>query len=246
MNACIFTQSYYIRNTFVNALISRGISLFHVEHGEELIIKVLSTKSEIAILDVIQEDYDSIFPLIKALKEHESHEVRNAAVVLIIGAIDKVHVTSAIQLGVKGFIKSNATEDFVGNYIIDIYSKETGTSPERKFVRVSFDTINPNERIGIKFRSPINSQLIMGLIKDISFGGIAVELVGTFPQESLEPGITVSNMQFILDGKDVYVDGTVVAYRKKFCAFRFINMSESVSEIISHFVFQKISNLPSS
>jgi c-di-GMP-binding flagellar brake protein YcgR len=83
----------------------------------------------------------------------------------------------------------------------------------------------------------------MGLIKDISFGGIAVELVGTFPSESLAAGITVKNMQFILEGKDVFVDGIVVAYQKMFCAFRFINMSETVSEIISHYVFQRISSI---
>ncbi len=245
MNACIFTQSYYMRNTFVNALIPRGISLYHVEHGDELISRMIFTKSEIAILDVIQEDYDTIFPIISQIKSHESAEVRNASLILIIGAIDKAHVTSAIQLGVKGFIKSNAPEDFIGNYIIDIYQKETGSFPDRKYVRVSFDTTNTNERIGIKFRSPLNSQLIMGVIKDISYGGAAVELVGTFPKESLEPGVSVSNMQFILDGKDIYVDGVVVAYQKMFCAFRFINMSDTVSEIISHFVFQRISSLPS-
>ena len=154
-------------------------------------------------------------------------------------------MTSAIQLGVKGFIKSNAEEDFVGNYVIEIYKKDKGAPPERKFVRVSFDTSNPNERIGIKFRSPINSQLIMGLIKDISFGGVAVELVGTFPKESLAAGIAVKNMQFILEGKDVYVDGIVVAYQKMFCAFRFVNMSETVSEIISHYIFQRISTITS-
>ncbi len=243
MNACIYTQSNFIRNTYINALIPRGISLYHVEHGDELISKILYTKAEIAILDVIQEDYDGAFALLKQIKNHESEVVKKTAVILIIGAIDKTQVTAAIQLGVIGFIKSNAAEDFVGNYIIDIYKKEKGTPPERKFVRVSFDTSNTNERIGIKLRSPINSQLIMGVIKDISFGGVAVELVGTYPLESLSPGLTIKNMQFILDGKDVYIDGVVVAYQKGFCAFRFNDMSETVRETISHFVFQKISSL---
>lgn len=85
----------------------------------------------------------------------------------------------------------------------------------------------------------------MGLIKDISFGGVAVELVGTFPKESLTAGLAVKNMQFILDGKDVYVDGIVVAYQRMFCAFRFVNMSETVSEIISAYIFQRISTITS-
>lgn len=243
MNACIFTQSYWVRNTYVNSLIPRGISIFHVEHGEELIDKILATKSEIAILDVIQEDYDSAFSIITRIKSDESDIVKSTSIILIIGAVDKIHVTNAIQLGVKGFLKSNAAEEFIGNYVIDICQKEKGAPAERKFVRVSFDTSNSNERIGIKFRSPVNSQLIMGLIKDISYGGIAVDLVGTFPPESLAAGMSVQNMQFILDGKDIFVDGVVAAYQKMFCAFRFINMSETVSEIISHYVFQRISTL---
>jgi len=246
MNVCIYTQSNYIRNTFINALIPQGISLFHCEHYEELIEKIISTKSEIVILDVIQEDFDAAFNLIKKIRAHEFETVKKIGVVLIIGAIGKKEITAAAELGVNGFIKSNAKESFIASYIIDVYKKITGVPPERKYVRVSIDPDSPDEKIGIKFRSPVNSQMIIGVIRDISLGGIAVELVGTFPPDSLSIGIEVKNIQFILEGKNIVVSGIVVAYREKFCAFRFTDIVEGGSEAISHFVFKKMSLLSES
>ena len=243
MNVFVYTPSYYVRNTFIHSLIPKGISLFHAERPEILIEKMLSQKADIVILDLIQEDYNSVFSLTKSIKTHASEDVKKIAVILLIGTIEKQYISLAIQLGVVGFIKSNASEEFISNYIVGTYQKVIGTTPERKFVRVSIDASNPNERVGIKFRSPVNSQLIIGTIKDISFGGIAVELIGSFPEDSLASGQEVRNMQFILEGKDVFVDAIVVAFQKKFCAFRFVDMSNQVREIISLYIFDRISSI---
>ena len=240
MNVFIYTQSYYARNTFVNSLIPKGISLYHAERPESLLEKMNTLHCDIAVLDVIQEDYATIFNLVKEIKTNASENIRNSAVVLLIGTIDKQYITLAIQIGVIGFIKSNAKEEYISNYIIETYKKVKGAPPDRKYVRVSVNSSNPNERIGIKFRSPVNSQLIIGLINDISFGGIAVELIGTFPPDSLATGLEIKNMQFILDGKDVFVDAVVVAYTNKLCAFRFTDMTNQVQESISHYIFQRI------
>lgn len=233
----IMTQSNYARNTFVNALLSKGITLYLAENGENLLYKIAQYFPEIVVFDVINEDFKNAFMFAKQIKEHFSEEFRKTAIILLIGAIDKQTISTAIQNGVTGFIKSNATEDFVYNYIVSIYQKILGVPPERKYVRVKIDS---NERIGIKFRSPVNSRLIIGQIKDISFGGIAVELGGAFPPESLAVGSVVKNMQFILDGKDIDIDGIAVAYQKKLCAFRFTDMGNEIIEIISQYIFKKI------
>jgi hypothetical protein len=243
MNVMIYTQSYYTRNTFVNALIPKGISLYHAEHAESLIDKVVSQKADVVVLDVIQEDYNAVFNLVKDIKSKDIDDLKKVGIVLLIGAIDKQYITLAIQMGVIGFLKSSSTEEFIANYIIEIYQKVKGVTPDRKFVRVSIDITNPNERIGVKFRSPVNAQLIIGLIKDISFGGMAVELVGTFPPESLEAGVNVKNIQFILEGKDIFLDASVVAYSQKFVAFRFTDMTNPIREAISQFVFKRISGI---
>jgi hypothetical protein len=240
MNVMIYTQSYYTRNSFVNSLIPKGISLYHAEHADSMVDKLISQKIDVVVLDVIQEDYNTVFNLVKDIKSRDVDDLKKIGIILLIGAIDKQYITTAIQMGVIGFIKSSSTEEFIANYIMEIYQKVKGVTPERKFVRVSIDITNPNERIGVKFRSPVNAQLIIGLIKDISFGGMAVELVGTFPPESLEANIEVKNIQFILDGKDIFLDASVVAYNKMFVAFRFTDMNNQVRETVSQFVFKKI------
>jgi CheY-like chemotaxis protein len=240
MNVLIYTQSNYARNTFVNALFSAGITLYQTEHADTLINHIRQHQPEIVVLDVIKEDFIAVFELVKQIKNHASEEVKKTGIILLIGSIDKQTIESAIQVGVIGFIKSNATEDFVYKYIIDTYQKIRGVPPERKYARVKID---PNDRIGIKFRSPVNLQLIIGQIKDISFGGIAVELVGAFPSDSITIGSEIKNIQFILEGKDVFIDGEVVAYQKNFCAFRFKDMPAEIKETISQYVFRKISGL---
>lgn len=241
MNVVILSQSYYVRNSFIGALIPRGILLYHVEHKDHLIEAIQKHEADVVVLDVIQEDFNDIFVLMREVKSHTSEIVKKAAIILLIGAIDKQNVTRAVNQGAIGFIKSNTSEDVIGAYIIDIYQKIKGAPPERKYVRVSLDVSNHNDRIGIKMRSPINSQLIMGVIKDISFGGLAIELVGTFAADSLATGVEIKNMQFIIDSKDVFVDGVVVAYKQNFLAIRFVNMPVQEREIISQFVFQRMS-----
>ncbi len=239
MYVLICTQSNYARNIFVNSLIPAGITLFHTEHSDNVINKIQQLQPEILVLDAIQEDFEGVFELVKQIKNHTSENVKNTAVILLIGAIDKQEIANAIQCGVIGFIKSNAEENTIYKYIMDVYQKVRGVPPERKHVRIKID---PNDRIGIKFRSPVNSQLIIGQIKDISFGGIAVELAGTFPPDSIAIGSEIKNMQFILEGKDVFIDGIVVAYQKKFCAFLFEGMTKEIRETISQYIFKKISS----
>ena len=132
--------------------------------------------------------------------------------------------------------KAMPQENVIYKYIMDTYQKVSGIPPERKHVRIK---INPNDRIGIKFRSPVNSQFIIGQIKDISFGGIAVELAGHFPEDSIAIGLEIKNLQFILEGKEIFIDGIVVAYQKKFCAFLFEGMNKEIREIISQYIFEK-------
>ncbi len=243
MKVFIYTQSYFVRNIFVTSLIPQGINLIHVENGEALLQKASSEKPDLIVMDVIREDFDEVFTLIKTIKSSEYEEIKKIAVILFISTIDKQYITAAVQLGVVGFIKNNSSSEFIAEYLIKTYEKVKGASPERKFARVSLDPNNPNEKISVKFRSPANLQLIIGVIKDISFGGLALDLVGTFPEDSIAVGMEIRNIQFMIEGKDIDVDAVVVAYQKKFCALRFVNMSNDVKDTISHFIFQKLSGI---
>ncbi len=85
--------------------------------------------------------------------------------------------------------------------------------------------------------------MIIGQIKYIRLGGLGVELVGIFPPDSIAIGSLIKNMQFILDGKEIFIDGVVVAYQKNFCAFLFKDMTTEIRESISQFAFKKISSI---
>lgn len=244
MNILVYTQSFYVRKTFINALIPVGISVFQTDHLSTLFHSVRKNSIEMIVFDVIQENYEEIFPeLIKIKQGTEEGLPEKIGLLMLIGTVDKTQVTRALQLGVIGFIKSNASEETISKYIIEIYQKIRGIPPQRKYARVTLNTSLESERIGIKFRSSLNMQLILGVIKDISAGGIAVELVGTFDQAAIENGMEVKNMQFMLDTRDVLVNAVVVAYQKSFCAFRFTHLSQQDREAMSQFIFDKISRV---
>lgn len=241
MNVLIFTESAYVRKNFVSSLIPNGLSAFQVEKSEDILIRMEEKNADIIIYDVIQENYDEVFEVMDKVKSEEQKGGKHIGQILLISSVDKNSIVQALKHGASGFIKSNATGDVLAKYIIEIYQKIKGVSPERKFARVSLDTTSQAERIGVKFRSPVNLQLIMGVIKDISAGGIAIELVGTFDESAIKVSQEIRNIQFILDRKDVQVDAVVVAYQKNFCALRFVNLSASDQNTISDFIFEKIS-----
>ncbi len=243
MKVLIYTQSYYVRNIFVTSLIPSGIGLVHVENSDALFNKIQTEKPDLIVMDVVREDFDEVFALIKNIKGMEKEEIKGIGIILFIGGIEQKYITSAIQLGVIGFIKNTSSKKFITQYLIKAYEKLKGVPPQRKFARVSLDPNNPNDKIGVKFRSPVNLQLIIGVIKDISYGGIALELVGTFPEDSIAVGMEIKGVQFMIEGKDIDVDAVVMAYQKNFCAFRFINMSNDVQETLAHFIFQRLSGI---
>lgn len=243
MNILIYTQSYYVRKNFVNALIPNGISLFHSENIKDVVTKISSKPIDIVLFDVINENYEEPFRVMTAMKNSPSEKVKKIGIIMLIGTIDKKSLTQCLQLGASGFIKSDSSQDFIAKYIMQTYEKLEGTPPQRKYIRVTLSTEHEEERIAVKFRSPKNMQLIMGVIQDISAGGIAVELVGTYDPEAIEKGTEVMNMQFILEGRDVIVNAVVVAYQQNFCAFRFTSISHQDRESISQFIFEKIENI---
>ncbi len=240
MKVLIYTESYYVRKTFVNALIPQGISLYHVESLDKLGESILEHDVDIVVFDVIQENFRDVFIPMGQIKNGSMLGDKKIGVILLIGSVDKAAITQALQLGALGFIKSNAGEEVIANYITQIYEKSKGAPPERKFVRVSLDVTDASQRVSIKFRSPANMQLLMGAIKDISAGGIALELVGTVEEGAIEVGMEVSNMQFILDTRDVIANGVVVAFQKRFCAIRFTSMSPVDRDVLSHYIFERI------
>lgn len=240
MNVLIYTESYYVRKTFVNALIPIGISLYHVEHLENLGEAIMKNDIDIVVFDVIQENYRTVFIPMAQIKNGSMLGDKKVGVLLLIGSVDKAAITQALQLGAIGFIKSNAREDAIAQYISEIYAKTKGAPPERKYRRITLNVEDASQRISIKFRSTINMQLLMGVIKDISAGGVAIELVGTFDQAGLAPNMEIKGMQFILDSKDILADGVVVAYQKNFCAIRFVHMSQGDRDVLSQFIFERI------
>jgi len=241
MNVLIFTESAYVRKNFVSSLIPNGLSAFQVEKSEDILIRMEEKNADIIVYDAIQENYSEVFEVMDKVKTKEEKNGKHIGQILLISSVDKNFIAQALKHGARGFIKSNASGEVLTKYIIEIYEKIKGVPPERKFARVSLDTTSQAERIGVKFRSPVNLQLIMGVIKDISAGGIAIELVGTFDESAIKTGQEIRNIQFILDRKDVQVDAVVVAYKKNFCALRFVNLSSSEQNTISDFIFEKIS-----
>ncbi len=240
MNVLIYTESYYVRKTFVNALIPNGISLYHVENLDNLGEAIISNDIDIVVFDVIQENYRNVFVPMGQIKNGTMLGEKKVGVILLIGSVDKTAITQALQLGAIGFIKSNAREEAISQYVTEIYSKTKGVTPERKFRRVTLNVEDPGQRVSIKFRSQKNMQLLMGVIKDISAGGVAVELVGTFDPEALETNMEIKGMQFILDTKDVLADGVIVVYQKRFCAIRFTHMSQGDRDVLSQFIFERM------
>lgn len=240
MKILVYTQSIYVRKSFINGLIPNGISVYHSENIQEMVGKLSKLVPDVVVFDVINENYDDSYRLMTAMKKSPSEKIKKIAIVMLVGNIDKKNLTKMLQLGAVGFIKSGTDEDSIAKYIINAYQKVKGAPPERKYVRVTLDTSMESERIAIKFRSPVNMQLIMGVIKDISAGGLAVELVGTYDPEAIKQNMEVKNLQFILNTRDVVVNAVVVAYQRNFCAFRFTGLTQGDREIISQFMFERI------
>jgi len=237
MNCIILEKIDEVREGLATVLLSMGIKGVPVASKDEA-LKAVREGSQVegAILDVDNRELGGI-ELIKELKGKP--ETRNIKIIIHTVQSSREFVVQMVEMGIHGYILKPYNPPAAAKMLQDILISGGAQGKEyRQHIRVMPD---PNELLRLHFKSPHLSQLITGKIRNISMGGVALELFNPPPETKLPKGQYIQKLQFTLTAKPLSPAGTIVLFKGNILAFRFESLSEEDRHNLARYIYKQLS-----
>ncbi len=232
----ILDKSEASREELAHILLSFGIRGVGVQSREEA-QKALQSDPEIgaAILDIDNKELEG-FELLKHIREKP--ETKHIKIVVQTFQSNREFVVQLAELGVHGYLlrpydKEQATKRLKSVVV----APEAGQKDMRQHIRVAPD---PDELLRLHFKMPGNTSSITGKIRNISMGGVAVEILNLPENASLEPGDHISRLNFSLGSTALSPSGAVVIFKEKLLALHFGPFSEEEKNALARYIYRRL------
>jgi two-component system chemotaxis response regulator CheY len=237
MNCIVLDQSAEIRDSLCYILLSLGVKgLPAASRGEALALVQQDPEVGAAIIDVDNKKVGGL-ELFRELKADE--KTKGICIVLHSGQSAKDFVVEMVELGIVGYLlkpydAAQATVKLKG-----IVQRLVPPQKEkRQHIRIAPE---PDELLRLHFRLVGQSNLISGRIRNISMGGVAVELFNPSDAELMRPGIKIPKLEFTINAKQLSVSAAVVLIKERVLAVRFLSLSSEDKANLARYIFKRIS-----
>ncbi|MBN2443954.1 MAG: response regulator [Spirochaetales bacterium] len=152
--------------------------------------------------------------------------------------INKIEST-LIQLGVLGSIFKPFEETRTLHQLKKILSSIYFFGAEkRSHIRIRPE---PDEIARVHFLIKYYPHLIYGKILDISMGGMALDLLKSPPAAYVKEGISIPQLLFTLDCKQISASGIIKLVRGKLIVIHFHPLQNNAKTAIARYIFKRIS-----
>ena len=236
MKALILDNSPAPREEIAYILLSFGVEGIGVSSRQEALSNIQNDKDlKVIILDVDKKELEG-YELIEELRKNA--DTSHLKIVVQTIQSNKEFVVKMVELGVNAYllkplIRENA-EQRLGEIVAATGQKQ---QEKRQHIRVNPD---PGELLRVHFKLADGSKLISGKIRNISMGGLAVELFNPPNADQLAQGTHISKLQFALGAKELTPSGTVVIYKEKIIALRFGSINADAKHSIARYIYKRL------
>ncbi len=151
---------------------------------------------------------------------------------------DEYSIRRLMELGIQSFIsKKNQTSVILDKLEAILEKVNSQVSDSRKHVRVS-PTSSENP-LAVFY---IGKQKLEGRIINISMGGVLIQVSGEEKLLLVDKDEEIPRIQLTLNNRKIIVNALVVVKKKNLLALKYSSISENYREVLSKYIFQKISN----
>jgi two-component system chemotaxis response regulator CheY len=237
MNCIILEKNTDIRDGLATVLLSMGIKGVPVASREEA-LSVIKEDSEIssAILDVDNKDLEAL-ELLKELRENA--DTKHIKVIIHTVQSNREYVVQMVEMGVHGYLLKPFQPDTTFKKLHSILIGEGAEQKEqRQHIRVNPD---PNELLRLHFKLPHLSNLVSGKIRNISMGGLALELLKPPAEGSIQNGTRIPKLEFTLNSQPLSPTGTAVLMKGNILAVRFEALTEADKNNLARYIYKRLS-----
>ena len=239
MTCIILEPSKSDREQLSVVLLSLGIQGVQVPDRRQALDALKAhADAELCVLDVDDKEAGGMV-LLKELRSQQQH--RHVKTVAYSYQSDRAFIEQMVELGVSCYLLK-PFDQYKAKIKLQnlIKGMNQGISEKRQHIRVSPD---PNELLRLHFRVSGFANLISGKVRNISMGGIAVELLTPVPQSVIHSGVTIPSINFSLSNKPLTPATQVVLVKEKFVAMRFESLSSEERSLIARYIYRRMSEL---
>jgi len=237
MHCLLLEGSSVDRDKLSHLLLAIGVKAVPASTKAEA-MDLVDKDSEIisAIIDV---DSDEINGMELAKELRGNPKTQKIKVIVNSTQTGRDFVVGLVELGIHGYLLKPIDQQKVSQKLNEILIRGTPLEHEkRQHIRVSPD---PGELLRMHFRLPGLTVLIAGMIRNISMGGVALELFNPPEEKELQPGRHIPKLQFNLGTNMLSPSGNVVIFKGKVLAVRFDTLSPKDRENLASFIFKRLS-----
>jgi two-component system, chemotaxis family, chemotaxis protein CheY len=148
-------------------------------------------------------------------------------------------VMKMIESGIAGYLLKPFTADAARARLAGILSKLADHDTQRMHIRVKPDA---GELIRVHFRLSGHSAMISGRMRDVSLGGMAVELFNPPEPAFLAAGTRIGKLQFSLGPRELSPVAAVVLFKSGVLALRFEGLAGADKSALERYIFKRISS----
>jgi len=232
---------YNVEKGLVEAIalkfLPKGFKLTTANNAFELKKAVFSGNIELIIADITadktKEDIDVEF-----LKWIHFVDQKNDFKKVILSKItDEYSIRKLMELGIQLFISKKNSTSVIIEKLEQIIDKLDSKIPEsRKHVRVTPDD---SENPLVVFY--VGDTKITGKIANISMGGVLIQVDDAAKIVGVTQDHEVSRIQLSLNNRKIIVNAIVVMKKQNLLALQYSSISETYKEVLSKYIFAKIS-----
>ena len=236
MQCLILDDSQNIKKTLCYILLSLGIKGILVLNYDDA-KKEIDNNNNLSsvIIDVDNKSLNGI-----KLIEEINNKYTNKHLIIIIHTIstNRNFITKLIGIGINGILfKPFSAEKAAVKLKQILVTSNSHKNEHRKHIRIVPD---PDELLRLYFRLPNSSVLVSGKIRNLSIGGVAVELFKSPKKNLIQKGIFLPKLQFTLNTREITPSGTILLFKKDILILRFNTFSMEDKHTLAEYIYNKI------
>jgi CheY-like chemotaxis protein len=240
MNCLILDENESSREELAHILLSFGIRGVDVPSRSAALEAIESdAETGAVILDIDNKELEG-FELARDLRQNP--ETRHIKVVVQTFQSSREFVVQLVELGVHGYLLRPFDREQATKRLKSIVvAPEAGQKDKRQHIRVTPD---PEEMLRLSFKPPGGSGRVTGKVRNISMGGVAVEILKLPADTRLAPGVHLSRLDFVLGSTALSPSADVVLFREKLVALRFGSFSEIEKNALARYIYRRLTQIP--
>jgi CheY-like chemotaxis protein len=236
MTCLVVEHSQDIRERLCLLLLDLGVRGFPAATRAEAIAVLRSLpRIDLAIVDVDNREAEGLRLMQDLGKAQKTKKTR---IIVHSAHTDTRFLDQMAGRGARGYLPKPFDDHRTGTNLRAIFQEPAlGLGDKREHLRVPPDEA---ELMRVSFRITQDSRLYAGRVRNLSMGGMAIELFNPPARGLLQQGWRIPRLEFVIGSRPLAPSALIVLYTGRLLAVRFETMSNQERQHMARYILRRL------